>query len=264
MAFKQLSDNHLTLMDNLKAQGQIESQIFTIFLGDNHFTSDESNPPSMLTIGGYDSQTYGNAPFTYVSLIRTDIGFWLLDLQGVQLGSHSVDISTNYGILDTGTSLLMAPEGDFMSLYTAFGSYGNCILNQLIICDCAVTKQSDFPDLTINLGGKPFTLSSSRYMIEFISGNQAYCYVLMLPFNAPVWILGDVFLRAYYTLFDMENLRVGLGALDSPKSGFELKTWALVVIIAGSIVGCAVLTLCIILIIRALNKKNDDDNYRST
>ena len=39
-----------------------------------------------------------------------------------------------------------------------------------------------------------------------------YCLVLLtyLPSESKAWILGDAFLRSYYSLFDMENERIGL------------------------------------------------------
>lgn len=53
-------------------------------------------------------------------------------------------------------------------------------------------------------------------MLPFcVTQNNGYCIVGVEPTylpsqnGQPLWILGDVFLRAYYSIYDMGNNRVG-------------------------------------------------------
>ena len=46
---------------------------------------------------------------------------------------------------------------------------------------------------------------------EYIIRLRGRCYITIMTLDASnYWILGDSFLRNYYSIFDMENKRVGL------------------------------------------------------
>ncbi|CAD7699731.1 unnamed protein product [Ostreobium quekettii] len=75
--------------------------------------------------------------------------------------------------------------------------------------DCSLVPQ--MPDIAFVLGGKRFTLSSEQYVLKVTQFGQTECISgfqgLDLP--QPMWILGDVFIGAYHTVFDYGNARVG-------------------------------------------------------
>ena len=49
--------------------------------------------------------------------------------------------------------------------------------------------------------------------LQVTSGHRKACLSSFMPLPRDVqddmWILGDIFLRAYYTEFDMDNMRLG-------------------------------------------------------
>lgn len=75
--------------------------------------------------------------------------------------------------------------------------------------DCA--KRSSLPDLTLNLGGHNFSISAYDYTLE-VSGNCMSAFMGM-DFPEPVGplaIVGDAFLRKWYSVYDLGNSEVAL------------------------------------------------------
>jgi hypothetical protein len=74
------------------------------------YLSKQGDPlPSNLIIGGYDLETYSpDNDFTFLPLL-TETGYWAVEMSKVQVNNTNIEISGNAAILDSGSSLLLAP-----------------------------------------------------------------------------------------------------------------------------------------------------------
>lgn len=75
--------------------------------------------------------------------------------------------------------------------------------------DCS--KRDSLPDLTFTLDGTNFTISAFDYILEVQGSCISAIFGLDMPERiGPLAILGDAFLRRYYSIYDLGDNKVGL------------------------------------------------------
>jgi len=181
------------------ASGAIKEPKFAFYLEKTGSTGGE------LALGGVDSSKY-TGDFTYTPI--TIKGYWQFAVSAVQVGGEAFAGETK-AIADTGTSLLAIPKASLTTLLTKFPSG---IVKPLAAGEYTVdcSKTSQMPTLSFTIGGKAFTLEGAEYVLN-VSGE---CLLGITGIDVPaprgpLWILGDVFLRKYYTVFDYGNSQIG-------------------------------------------------------
>jgi hypothetical protein len=181
-----------TVFKNAIDENIVAEKIFAFDLGDNK--------EGELTFGGYDDSKF-TGEISWVTL--SEPKYWQIDLDDIKAGSFSSG-KTN-GIVDSGTSLITGPSTEITRIASSVGATPN-LLGQYTI-DCA--KVSTLPNLEFHINGKNYPVPGKDLVIQS-GGTCLFALMGMDIPSGPKWILGDVFMRQYYTIFDYGNARVGL------------------------------------------------------
>jgi len=157
-----------------------------------------------VTFGGVDKSKY-TGKLTTIPLRRK--AYWEVDFDGIAYGEDTAELENTGVILDTGTSLIALPSQLAEMLNAQIGAKKS--YNGQYTVDCA--KRDSLKDVSFILGGTNFTLSAFDYILE-VSGSCISTFMGM-DFPAPTGplaILGDAFLRKYYSVYDLGNNAVGI------------------------------------------------------
>lgn len=195
LGFESISIGGSTVFGSAIEQNLVKDPIFAFYLGDEG--------DGELTLGGYDENKFTGS-LNWVDLQKAT--YWQVSLDGVKMGDYSV--SETNGIIDSGTSLLVGPKSEVAKLASAVGATQSP-LGQYTI-DCA--KVDDLPDVVFTIAGVEYSIPGADTVIQS-SGLCLFAFMGMdLPASGPKWILGDVFMRKYYTVFDQGNKKIGFAA----------------------------------------------------
>jgi cathepsin D len=188
--------NAPTVFNNMYSEGLVDDNVFSFYLNRDESASSGGE----LILGGTDDSYY-TGDFTYVDVSTQ--GYWQFAMDSLVVDGDSTTFCDGgcQAIADTGTSLIVGPTAEVKEINEQIGANR---LTGAISCNT-----DDLPTITITINGVDFPLSGSDYVVE----QEGNCFSGFeeddLSSLGISWILGDVFLGPYYTVFDYGNNRVG-------------------------------------------------------
>ncbi|KIM29549.1 hypothetical protein M408DRAFT_15890 [Serendipita vermifera MAFF 305830] len=198
LAYDTISVNHITPpFYNAIDQGLLSEPVFTFRLGSSEEDGGEA------VFGGIDSSHY-TGKITYVPVRRK--GYWEVELESVAFGDDVLELENTGAAIDTGTSLIVMPTTIAEMLNSEIGATRSWNGQYTVPCD----KVPSLPDFTFVFNGKPYPIASTDYILNL--GNQCVSSFTGMDINLPggeLWIVGDVFLRKYFTVYDLGRDAVG-------------------------------------------------------
>ncbi len=152
--------------------------------------------------GFVDSSKFtGSLQYEPVVPYNNDLLYWTVGLTAFSVNGNDVS-GCQFGgpgcqaIVDTGTSLIIGPSEAFSSLN--------------INVDPGCSGIDQLPVITIKLSKLTFQLPPKYYVIKV----EGQCMLgIQGADGLPFWILGDTFIRAYYTVFDRAQNQIGFAPM---------------------------------------------------
>ncbi|KAG4959281.1 hypothetical protein JHK87_035914 [Glycine soja] len=197
---------------NMIEQGLVTQKIFSLWLNQDPV----AKLGGEIVFGGIDWRHF-KGEHTYVPLTQKD--YWQIEVGDILIANNPTGLCEGgcAAIIDSGTSLIAGPTKIVTQINHAIGAEGylceklpNPVGQTFIDCN----DIANMPQITFTIGNKSFPLSPEQYMLRIEEGCNTVCYGGFVPLDVPapqgpLWVLGDLFLGAYHTVFDYGNLRIG-------------------------------------------------------
>ncbi|XP_006834134.1 PREDICTED: cathepsin E [Chrysochloris asiatica] len=192
------------VFDNMMAQNLVDIPVFSVYMS----SDPAGGAGSELIFGGYDHSHFSGS-LNWVPVTKQ--AYWQIALDNIQVGGSVMFCSEGcQAIVDTGTSLITGPSNHIKQLQKAIGAQP---VDGEYAVECA--NLNVMPDVTFTINGVPYTLSPTAYTLLDLVDGMDFCSsgfqgLDIQPPDGPLWILGDVFIRKFYSVFDRGNNQVGL------------------------------------------------------
>ncbi|KAJ2236949.1 aspartic proteinase precursor [Coemansia sp. RSA 1722] len=182
--------------------GLLEKPVFSFWVREG---KDGQHAGGEVVLGGVNPSRFEGKVRT-LPLVRKM--YWEVELNGLLINDAPVpNIATQTAIIDTGTSLIVLPATDadmvnqFIGAVPLFDDYG------LYAIDCF---KGNKPTVQLVLGGEPFAIRPSDYILPVGKDHCVTAFAASTSPDLSRWVIGNTFLRAWHTTFDMENFEVRL------------------------------------------------------
>jgi hypothetical protein len=190
--------NGFSLLGELVKAGTLKKHQFAIFLGDYQ---DE------ITFGGFRKARMEDPKNIFWTPVTKQY-YWQIEVEDMFAGEKPTGICNSvWGgkcqiAVDSGTNLLAGPSAVYQKL-----------LHQLPIArDCS--NLNSLPPLGLTVNGHRLEIEAKHYVSKTSTAFGDQCELFFLPLDldpplGPLFILGDPFFKSYYTIFDIDNRRLG-------------------------------------------------------
>ncbi|KDN44125.1 acid protease [Tilletiaria anomala UBC 951] len=230
LGFQELSTAGVTpWWEVLAKEGVLETNAFTFQLTRTSASSSSSSSTSsdssttktaggVFTIGAIDTDQYSGT-INYVSIPSQyqSYGYWSIMLDSYALGGGSSTSIDSIACIDTGTTLIATTYTFAASLYEQISgsksleeTYGEEGL-YAFPCDSTVS-------LTLSFGGVRYTMDGADFNAGAVDSKGEYCLGAVFGSSnggssTPAFIIGDAFLKSWFSVFDYDKKAVGFASL---------------------------------------------------
>ncbi|XP_019370261.1 PREDICTED: cathepsin E-A-like [Gavialis gangeticus] len=207
--------NALPVFDSMMNQRLVEEPVFSFHLN----RGDDIENGGELILGGIDHSLYkGSIHWVPV----TEKSYWQIHVNNVKIQGRIVFCAHGCeAIVDSGTSLITGPSSQIRRLQEYIGA--SPTQTGEFIVDCR--RLSSLPRISFTIGHKEYKLTAEQYIIKESIDGRSLCIsgfqsLDITTHSGQLWILGDVFMSAYYCVFDRGHDRVGFAKSVHRKENF--------------------------------------------
>lgn len=191
--------------DEMMSRGIVTENLFSIFL-----SSVENDTSSFVDFGEISHEHHvGELITAPQDAMQPELGYWCVSVTGIKVGS-TVQPGTSgiIGVVDTGTSLIAGPPAVVNPIIAQINASSDCsnVANLPNISFTIVVEGNKTHDFVL-------TPQEYTYRVSFADGTPDQCECGLFAFDAgegvlPLWILGDPFIRTYFTVFNRGNNKI--------------------------------------------------------
>jgi hypothetical protein len=203
---------HPPVLVMMKEQKLIKEIVFSMYLSAN------PQEESKIVFGGYDPSLLVDPEFTFHKKSHRD--YWMIQLQAVGVDmKYRAGGNDLFALADSGTSFIHLDSMSLSQFHQALSERGiECELqDQLSVCKSSVIpdlQASHFPVMSFFTPVRTYNLEPVYYVhgcwIDQQQGGEAACMLEIISTDSiPFVILGDTFMRKFYTLFWEEQGMIG-------------------------------------------------------
>ncbi|KAG0244660.1 hypothetical protein BGW41_006899 [Actinomortierella wolfii] len=193
-------DNVQTFMDNAIAAGVLAQPVFSVFLPAERVNGGVGGE---YLFGGINTTHY-TGDLTYVPV--TMKGYWQVAVDDVAVDGNQLGTSAQ-GIIDTGTTLVLVDDTTAAAIHSHIE--GSVWTNDGWTVPCSLVTSN--ATVSFMMGGQFFDVAFADLSREEVGGGN--CYSGVQGGEAQLWILGDVFIKNNYCVFDQGEARIGIAPI---------------------------------------------------
>ncbi|KAF9089933.1 hypothetical protein BGX23_006357 [Mortierella sp. AD031] len=182
-----------TFMDNVIAAKAVALPVISAYLPSIRRNGGKGGH---YLFGSIDSTKFtGN--LTYVPV--TQQGYWQVAIEGVSFNGESLN-QTAEGIIDTGSTLVMVSDAAATAIHkNVKGSYYSDEFQGWVV-PCLVANATG--SVAFTMAGKPFEVPLADLAWDAVTMGNKLCFSGIQGGGDGLWILGDVFIKNNYCVFD--------------------------------------------------------------
>jgi len=200
LGFPSISVTHATpVFFNMMAQHANMKKKFAFYLPNT------SGNKGTFTMGGIDTNRF-TGELKHQAL--TSETYWETHMDSFMIGNTTLTTGPARIVLDSGTSAITAPTSYVTKIAKLLGATE--ILPGRYTVSCAAVPT--LPKLHVTIGGNVWVLDGADYTDN---DEDIECILLIMGLDipapaGPLFIMGDVFMRKVYTIFDVENNQLSM------------------------------------------------------